>query len=82
MLRPTAAASEAMSALGLMWGSFGLQGLVGVVADVVMGSVDVGGVGGVDVRLVRRLEWWRVLADGVVTRERSLRHALPQGHGS
>jgi hypothetical protein len=41
---------------------------------VVVGIV---GIVGADVRLARGLEWWRALGDGVVTRDRSLRHALP-----
>ncbi|MGW5667223.1 hypothetical protein [Micromonospora sp. NPDC003776] len=49
-------------------------------AVVVVGIADVlnvADVADVDARLTRQLEWWLVLDDGVVTRDRSLRHALP-----
>ncbi|MEW1842218.1 hypothetical protein AB0392_30110 [Nonomuraea angiospora] len=50
---------------------------------VIPGVGGVGGVGGTrgvrgaDARLARQLKWSLVLDDGVVTRDRSLRHALP-----
>nr|WP_109818888.1 hypothetical protein [Micromonospora acroterricola] len=49
---------------------------------VVVGTVNVTGVGGADVRLAGQLGWWRVLDGVVVTRDRSLRHALPNGYES
>ena len=58
--------------------SFGLQGLVGVVALALVGLAGVGGTAGA----AARLGWWRVLAGGVVTRDRWLRHASAQGYGS
>lgn len=49
---------------------------------MVVGTVGVVGVGGADARLAGQLGWWRVLDGGVVTRDLSLRHALPKGYES
>jgi hypothetical protein len=59
--------------------------LVGVVVLVVVGTVatvNVTGVGSADARLVGQLGWWRALDGGVVTHDRSLRHASPNGYES
>lgn len=54
-------------------------------ALVAVGPVGVAGVSvvlGNDARLARQLGWGLVLGGGVVTRVRSLRHALTKGDGS
>ncbi|MFU8854524.1 hypothetical protein ACNAW0_26620 [Micromonospora sp. SL1-18] len=50
----------------------GFAGFAGIA-----GIAGIADIAGADARLARQLEWWLVLDDGVVTRDRSLRHALP-----
>ncbi|WP_237101779.1 hypothetical protein [Nonomuraea sp. MG754425] len=56
--------------------------LVIAVIAVIPGIPGVRGVRAADARLARQLKWLLVLDEGVVTRDRSLRHALPWGLGS
>jgi len=49
---------------------------------VVVATVNVMGVGGAGARLTGQLGWWRALDGGVITRDFSLRHALPNGYES
>lgn len=61
-------------------GTVGVPGVPGDEGDEGVGGV--GGVGGADARLVGQRGRWRALDGGTVTRDRSLRHALPNGYES
>ncbi|MFF4824649.1 hypothetical protein ACFY20_16725 [Streptomyces sp. NPDC001312] len=56
-------------------GIAGIAGIAGVAG--IAGIAGIAGVAGADARLARQLEWWLVLDDGIVRRDKSLRHALP-----